>query len=95
MKQAWINDVEGVGQAEVVARGQLKECRGVFIPSNPTKAMSVTMEGTAKFKGVVVENGKETICEFSIVITKSTIGSSGDRIHFVATGNPYDGAVEP
>lgn len=94
MKQSWVNDIEGIGQAEVSDCGQLKECRGVFIPSNPTKAISATLEDTAQFRGVVIENGRETICEFPIIITKSTIGSSGDRMLFVATGNPYDGEVE-
>ena len=91
MKEAWINDIEGIGQADIFESRGLKECRGVFVPSDPGKAMVAAQEDGARFKGVVVENGIETVCDFPIIISKSTMDSSGSRIEFVATGNPYEG----
>lgn len=91
MREAWVNDIEGVGQAEVFESRGLKECRGVFVPDDPGKAMVAAQEGVARFRGVVLDNGKETTCEFPILISQATTDTSGTRIQFVATGNPYQG----
>ena len=41
-----------------------------------------------------VENGIETVCDFPIIISKSAMDSSGSRMEFVATSNPYEGREE-
>ena len=47
MRGAWINDIEGIGQADVFESGGLKECRGVFVPSDAGKAMVAAQESGA------------------------------------------------
>jgi|GEM_PF-6024418 len=89
MKQAWINGIEGQGLAQVTLKGTIKQCDGWFIPENTGDAIKLALEDNAIFKGVVVEGSKETVCEFSVILTESTTSSSGDRIYFKALGNPY------
>ncbi|UYG06855.1 hypothetical protein [Halomonas sp. M4R1S46] len=88
MQEAWINEIEGVGQAEINEVRGIKECNGVFIPSSFGKLMAAELEGGARFKGIVIENGQKTLREFPIIITKLTSDHSGQRAIFKATGNP-------
>ena len=90
MKTAYINDVGGLGFAEILKPGTLKNCRGTF-ETTDLKIISIfNLRGSAKFRGYVLENNQEVHLEFPIIM--NSIKPSGDvyEVTFVAVGNPYD-----
>lgn len=91
LKPAKINDIDGMGMAQISTVNGVKVCKGHFIP-NPSQSLSPFMSNKSlAFSGTVYDSGREVVLKFAIGKVDVKSGSQGEVIYFNASENPYSG----
>ncbi len=93
MKKAKINNLIGIGEAQIFGTNGLKECNGYFEAEFNTENADIlkSYHGREKiiYSGVVIDQGNEKDLSFPIIIKTQRLGEV-IRIEFAAAGNLYD-----